>query len=58
MHTIKRLINKLFSPKYLLFTNIFTGMTFHSNGDLIAQKIENWEKCDKKFDYKRLCELS
>jgi hypothetical protein len=47
---MKRIIDKLFSPKYLLFTNIFTGMTFHSNGDLIAQKIENWGKSDKKFD--------
>ena len=53
---MNKLINKLFSKEYLLFTNMAIGMSFHTTGDFISQSLEIWDKPNGKYDLRRLCE--
>lgn len=53
---IKLWINKLYSPKYLLWTNITTGMISISIGDAIEQYFErcfHWENKSNQHDLQR-----
>lgn len=46
----KRIVNKLYSKPYLLFTNTISGVISISIGDYLQQNLEhNWEN-SKKFD--------
>lgn len=55
---LKRLLDQLYSKKYLLLTNTLTGVGFFTAGDLLVQEIiekRDWKR--EGIDWKRLREF-
>lgn len=49
-------VNKMYSPKYLFYTNTATGLVFLAGGDFMVQKFDQLISDDKRpFDVKRNC---
>lgn len=72
LKSLKRTTDILFSPKYLLYTNVALGGTFLGLGDLIEQslnkkifnhstdeeKLKKLKKNDTEIDFSRVCKYA
>ena len=51
--TFNRLVQVLYTPKYIFYTNTVTGLTFFGVGDYVVQRIVEHRK-HSEVDFKRV----